>query len=151
MAGVAALLYSRHHVNNGFPNNLGTEDVERIIEKNAIDKGSINWDLENGFGLLNAKKSLEKVSDPYYIKHLTTIPTVDVSTVLLQGVYNPNLPFSQIPYPSSKRYIYTWDIDVYLPAGHEIIDWWEMEAATNEGVRYNDAPPLYINQTNSVK
>ncbi len=150
VAGVAALLYSKHHINNGFPNNLGTEDIERIIEKNAIDKGSINWDLENGFGLLNAKKSLEKVSDPYYIKHLTTIPTVDVSTVLLQGVYNPDLPFSQIPYPNSKRYIYTWDIDVYLPAGHEIIDWWEMEAATNEGVRYNDAPPLYINQTNNV-
>jgi subtilisin family serine protease len=70
VAGVAALMLSKHHVSQGQPNNLAPEDVEFILQEYATDisGGPLNHptgpDLHNGHGRLNAGESVEHVSLP---------------------------------------------------------------------------------------
>ncbi|HET8964487.1 MAG TPA: S8 family serine peptidase, partial [Chitinophagales bacterium] len=63
VAGLAALMLSRHNVEQGYGNNLSVEDVENILQNTAIDvvgphDGGFNYpvgpDPENGFGLIEA-------------------------------------------------------------------------------------------------
>ncbi len=130
ITGVAALMYSKHNVSNGYPNNLSTEDIENILQKTAYPKGSPSPNLENGYGLINATEALTQVSDPYYVKHITGNPTYTEENINIQ-IFTPNQPIQY--YPFSKKYIVEWDIDFTLPPGHQIIDWWEFEGAMQKG------------------
>lgn len=134
ITGVASLMYSKHNIANIYPNNLATEDIEAIMEKTASNQGQFAW--ETGYGLLNAHEAVKQVSDPYYVKHLTALQTWSSPVTVNATIYSSgNVPPAN--YPNSKRYLVNWNIDEYLPNGHEIIDWWEFEAATRKGSNYN--------------
>lgn len=72
VAGVAALMYSRHHVNQGQANNLAPEDVEFILQRYATDIVNddqgfpIGYDDENGWGRLNAFEAVSRVDGPQW-------------------------------------------------------------------------------------
>ena len=141
VTGVAALMYSQHQENNGYPNKLSTEDIEKVMEKTATDRGSaVGFDWESGYGLLNAYEAVRQIFEPYYVKHLTAIPTRTETTGLIIRLYTdqPDLPNGEL-ITNCKKVILNWNVDVTLPGGHEIIDWWELEAGTDKGLHPN--PP----------
>lgn len=142
VAGVAALMMSKHHVNNGYINNLAPEDVEQILEKTASNNGV--YELQSGYGLIDANEALIQVDDPYYVYH-TTLPTpivtqISSGSVVVDPIY-PVLPgaepegrYGVVPgtYFGYKRK-YEWHVDIELPLGHTIIDWWELKAKIKKG------------------
>lgn len=70
VAGVAALLHSEHHVNNGYPNNLAPEDFEEIIQRFPTDVLPVGTDPQTGFGIVNAEEALDRLSMPQFqIRH----------------------------------------------------------------------------------
>jgi subtilisin family serine protease len=70
VAGVAALLHSEHHVNNGYPNNLAPEDFEEIIQRFPTDILDPGFDQQTGFGIVNAEEALAGLSMPQFqIRH----------------------------------------------------------------------------------
>lgn len=72
VSGTAALMYSRHHVNQGQANNLAPEDVEFILQRYATDiEGGIfnypaGYDDENGWGRLNAFEAVSRINGPQW-------------------------------------------------------------------------------------
>ncbi len=72
VSGVAALMYSRHHVNQGQPNNLAPEDVEFILQRYATDIAGgefnypIGYDDWNGWGRVNAFEVVRRVQGPQW-------------------------------------------------------------------------------------
>lgn len=134
VSGVVALMLSKHRSVNGFPNNLITEDVERILEKTAGNQ-NLSFNLDEGYGLINAGEAVRQVSDPYYVQHVVSTPS---STVNLGSVGNVNI-FSNnyfgIPAGSysAVKYKVTWNNSVTLPLGHNIIDFWKLDAKTQKG------------------
>ncbi|MFT4660551.1 MAG: hypothetical protein ACI9N1_000353 [Flavobacteriales bacterium] len=64
VAGVAALMHSRHHTSLGQPNNLAPEDVELVLKKTASNFP--NYSLIDGSGLINAGEAVKQVSGPCY-------------------------------------------------------------------------------------
>jgi subtilisin family serine protease len=87
VTGTGALMYSYHNINNGYSNNLTPEDIERLLEKTAIDKNlpvnpnnnlGVGYDDESDWGLINANEAIKSIEqNKYYIKHNTTItPTI---------------------------------------------------------------------------
>lgn len=143
VSGVVALMQSVHRVENGYPNLLSTEDVEAILEKTAKDRGGPGFDLESGYGLIDAGKAMQRISSPYYIEHLTSIPSRSVTNGLQIRLYSSNNEqgeFGKV-YFNCTKVILDWDIQLQLPDDYEILDWWELEASTTKGV--NPAP--YMN------
>lgn len=153
VTGVAALMYSKHHINNGAPNNLATEDVEYILQKNATDKGTSGYDQYNGWGLINAAASLEKVNFPaYYIKHSPhATPTTSTSTNISVIISNNTDGIAAGQYIADRIQLNWTYVDV-LPVSDEILDWWSLQAKTYMGV--SAANPItgtrWMNVTPSV-
>lgn len=97
VTGVSALMLSKHNPNLDtlYPNYLAPEDIERILQKNAIyieeDDHYISLNNTNGplphpniytgYGLINAYNALTKSSLPYRIRHFEK--TVKLSDALL--------------------------------------------------------------------
>ncbi len=142
VTGVAALMYSKHNIANNYSNNLTTEDIEAIMQKTASNQGMFSW--ESGYGLLNAFESVNQVSDPYYVKHLTAIPTVTNAGTVNVDIYTSGLVYPYGSYPNSTKYIVDWDINETLPNGHQIIDWWEVEALTYKGLNYTTSANINL-------
>jgi hypothetical protein len=69
VTGIAALLHS--YVNQeGCAGNLSMEDVEYLIEHNAVDVDTAGYDIHTGHGLVDAQATLEAIEMPKYrIKH----------------------------------------------------------------------------------
>lgn len=135
VAGVAALMYSKHHVNNGAPNNLATEDIEYILQKNATDKGAAEYDQLNGWGLINAHASLEKVHYPsYYVKHAPTATPTQTTSANINVIVANNTDGVAAGQYVADRVQLNWTYVDVLPSQHEIIDWWTLEAKTYRGV-----------------
>jgi hypothetical protein len=138
VAGVAALMYSKHHVNNSAPNNLATEDIEYILEKNATDKGAAGYDQFNGWGLINAHASLEKVNYPsYYVKHAPTATPTQTTAANQNVIIANNTDGIAAGQYIADRIQLNWTYVDVLPTQHEIIDWWTLEAKTYRGVGAN--------------
>lgn len=84
VSGVAALMYSRHHIFNSYQNNLAPEDIENILQSYSYNYSSPgNYTVGDGYGLIDAGKSLEMINSPYYrINHSGGMPTsVNVSNL----------------------------------------------------------------------
>lgn len=159
VAGVSALLYSHHNVDNGFPNNLALQDVEYLLENSAVEYDLIpGYDMYNGFGLIDATATLQMVEWPYfYIKHINDQPT----NVQFEG--NDNIfinppPAQGYDIPAghyyAKLYKVSWSFVEILPTNHEILDYWILESATYRGVNNmaggSDAPYMYINSSITI-
>ncbi len=86
VAGAVALLLSKHHVYQGYANNLAPEDVEYLLEHYATDivggpnEYPIGYDEKNGHGRLNAGAAMEKINNPVYRVFHSGLPaTIETS------------------------------------------------------------------------
>ncbi len=139
VSGVAALMYSRHHVNQGQPNNLAPEDVEFILQRYATDIAGgffnypIGYDDWNGWGRVNAFEAVRRVEGPQWqVFHNSAPDNVQQTTagnqqwLILTGV--ANLP-SGIYYGDRVTITHTY-LDVFSPAT-QIVDSWIRWSATD--------------------
>jgi hypothetical protein len=72
-------MLSEHNINNGYPNNLSPDDVEELIQIYAADRdggGTFpnGYDIEQGWGLLDAKNVMEHLNMPSYRVLHSTMP-----------------------------------------------------------------------------
>lgn len=143
VTGVAALMMSKHQPSNGYPNRLISEDLERILEKNAFSQTPA-FSLESGYGRINAGAALSKVTDPYYIKHVkvpvSSIQSLGISIGLFT-VYNNYFGVPTGNYDKVETFKCTWNQTDNLISGHNIIDYWKMEALTQLGSIFQSPPP----------
>lgn len=140
VAGVAALMKSRHNTNNGAPNNLTTEDIENILEKNAL--GYPNYQTETGWGLINAGAALEQVDYPeYYVKHDNQLSNTPNNAILTQQNVVISILNSQTASDANlaagtyiaSQYQLNWTMVEILPTNQQIIDWWPL-AVKSSGI-----------------
>ncbi|MFA6951410.1 MAG: S8 family serine peptidase, partial [Lentimicrobiaceae bacterium] len=60
VTGIASLL-------KGYNSNLANDDIENIIKLSADDKGDFGFDVEYGYGRVNAKRALDYLRYPYQL------------------------------------------------------------------------------------
>ncbi len=144
VSGTAALMISKHHITNGYPNGLISEDIEHILEKNVFVQ-SPTFSYYSGYGRINAGSALEKVSDPYYVKHVIVPISTTQSLGTLTGSYYVNTNSFGVPsgYYSAERFKCAFNQNVNLSPGHNIIDYWKMEALTNLG-DFSSSSPSFL-------
>lgn len=141
VSGVAALMYSRHHTNQGQPNNLAPEDIEFLVQEYATDivnpalgYNTVNqWDARNGNGLLNAFETVQRINGPQWqVFHNNAPDNVQQTTAvnqewqILTGV--ANLP-AGVYYGDRVTITHTY-LDVFSPTT-QIIDNWIRWSATD--------------------
>ena len=144
VSGTAALMISKHHITNGYPNGLISEDIEHILEKNVFVQ-SPTFSYYSGYGRINAGSALEKVSNPYYVKHITVPISSTQSLGTLSGsfyVYSNSFGVP-IGYYSVERFKCSFNQNESLITGHNIIDYWKMEALTNLG-NFPSSSPAFL-------
>jgi len=146
VAGIAALMQSRHHPNNGAPNKLATEDIEEIIQNTATDVAGLStngawnygvgYDEWNGWGMVDALEALEEVDlTNRYVKHTSASNPTSVT----QQTDNDQVFFTggafglASGYYFVDRYQVTWNYAEVLPPTHSIIDWWPLQASSHRG------------------
>lgn len=140
VSGVAALLLSKHTPSNGYPNKLGTEDVENLMQKNA--SFSNNYTLEDAYGVVSAGKSMLDINDPYYVMHMnhygwegTTTWEQTLNNIYMYGATELGIP-NGTPYYSVSRYLFELDFNDYLiNTTDEIVDSWDFRAFWREGAQ----------------
>ncbi len=145
VTGAVALMLSKHQPSNGYPNGLISEDLERILEKNTYVQPQ-SFSLNSGYGRINVGESLEKVTDPYYIKHVELQPTTVQNFGNLAGTHHVYTNNSVgVPPGDYNVQIFkcTWNENVTLLPGHNIIDYWNLEVLTKLGMFY-DLTPAFI-------
>lgn len=156
VSGVASLLYTHHVPLNGFPNQLGTEDIEEILQKTATDVAPLNYDYESGYGRINAYEALKQVDHPYYVVH-KTYGLNETTNNWVASYQNPQInmapPFATFsdyqPMSFAECFRFVWNISESLPQGHEIIDHWNFEAAWNGGDAQESLVPFISAQENA--
>lgn len=136
VAGVTALMYSKHHLDKGAPNNLATEDVEHILEKTANNKQNPgSYDQKNGHGLINAYDAAEEVNFPkYIIKHSENVTPSQTTSSGMNIILANNVNGIAAGAYKADRIQVNWTYIDVLPTYQEIIDWWPLEARTIKGV-----------------
>lgn len=137
VSGVAALMCSHHNTVNGFSNNLVTEDIEAVMEKTASNNQV--YDLNSGWGLVNAYTAVEQVSDPYCVKHMNydyndavATHTQTISNVNVWGAAEMGIP-NGTSFVEAKKYEVVWNINETLNQGDQIIDWWDLVSSRDLG------------------
>ena len=91
VAGVAALMMSRHNVNQGYANNLAPDDVQNLVEEYATDVVNTplgygaGYDIYNGWGLLNAGATMAAINMPQYKVFHSGTPSTSTSTTVSTG------------------------------------------------------------------
>ncbi|MBI3579438.1 MAG: S8 family serine peptidase [Ignavibacteriales bacterium] len=71
VSGVASLL-------KGYNPNLYNDDIEKIIQLSADDKGDPGWDQVYGYGRVNARKALDYLVTPYVVNKPYSIGGTDL-------------------------------------------------------------------------
>lgn len=141
VAGVAALMMSEHHVNNGAPNNMACEDVENLIQRTATDMGSPGYDDHNGWGRLNAGAAVQGVERPYYtVFHSTTPNSTQQTTFANQNVIIQNNAggLANGWYNADRVQVIHTYLNVFSPTT-QILDHWERSSSA---VGYSAANPI---------
>jgi subtilisin family serine protease len=134
VAGVAALMMSRHNTNQGYGNNLAPEDVEYILQTRATDKTfwGVGYDDHTGWGLLNAGAALYDINMPaYWITHdnpTDITVNLDQGQVIVSLAENTNGVAAGLYYAEKHKVIRTyehnWGSNIAVLAG------WPRLAAT---------------------
>jgi subtilisin family serine protease len=117
-AGVAALLLSQHHTNNGYPNNLAPEDIEVFLQSFSSNVDPPGYDEESGHGRVNADFALERLMLPqYFIKHSGGQASPLQTTASGLQVFVPNnINGVAAGYYFADRYQVTYTfIDIFAP------------------------------------
>jgi len=132
VAGVAALMFSKHHPMSTppQPNGLAPEDIEFLLEKYASDFPTYQ-DLD-GFGLIDAAEAVERVSAPcWQVFHSGEPSSSSESTVLdetIQLVYSIG-SLSAGYYIADRIQVTQTFLDVF-PPGTEVEDSWGRTSST---------------------
>lgn len=147
--GVASLLISYIKNNTvNVPNQLASEDIERVIEKTATDKNIVNpidpYDDVTGWGLLNAGDALNGIKLPdYSVKHYfanfkyssAVLFQQNVNINLTEGVNTNINPNSAINVPAQT---YTGDIykisvpvNITQTSGRGTLDVWPLNSLSS--------------------
>lgn len=140
VTGVAALMQSQHNVLNGYPNNLAPEDFEYFLEHFAKDIDTVGYDQGTGHGLVDAHKTLERISKPvFYVKHSgvggTPIQTVTSGmAVTLTDTIDGLLPGQYF----ADRYQVTNTFTDIFPVNETVIDHWP-RYSSSKGVSASSA------------
>ncbi|MFK7755886.1 MAG: S8 family serine peptidase [Flavobacteriales bacterium] len=149
VAGVAALMCSRHQMINGAPTNLATEDVENILQKTATDvvgqsedftfNYGVGFDLRNGWGLINPTAALEAIDYPNkYIRHYSDVASGN--PLHIQETINSQLTFLENSYGLAagqytvNRWRISWNYVEILPPNEIILDWWPLGSMSTPGM-----------------
>lgn len=158
VAGVAALLHSQHHVDNGYDNNLAPEDYQEIINQSARDVMDPGYDQFSGNGIVDAENSLLRVTLPqFHVKHgggqnqMTT--TMDIEGALINVTSQPNISagaYFANRYKVQNSWLFTLD-ETQLP-----IDVWRRHSSSIgvydfdpvTGTPYFDMGVTYYNEPN---
>ncbi|MCO6482667.1 MAG: S8 family peptidase [Flavobacteriales bacterium] len=132
VAGVAALMMSEHHVNNGAPNNLACEDVENLIQRTATDMGSSGYDDYNGWGRVNAGAAVQAVEQPYYtVFHSGTPNSTQQTTFANQQVILMNNAggLANGSYIADRVQVIHTYLDVFSPTT-QVLDAWQRPSSS---------------------
>ena len=98
VSGVAGLLLSHQNNPNNNLNNLNHDDVENIVQLTAVDKFTTGYDVNTGWGLLDATAALQYI-DQNHILHFpelgagSSVTIVPTNTIF--SFYQPNHLSSQ--------------------------------------------------------
>ncbi len=138
VAGLAALMLSRHRPINNYPNVLAPEDIEILIEKYAHDVTGSNgdpvdpwnyatgYDIYSGHGLADAGLVMQRINWPnYYVLHSTTPDEASVS-IKGSGTYTLGRDINGIPKQTYAATCYEIK-HVYhhsFPNNLTILDYW---------------------------
>ena len=113
VAGVAALLLSRHNTNQvyqNYPNNLDPDDIEYLIKEYATDVSgtapgpfyTYNYnpypDDFNGYGRVNAGNTMDMINKPHYwVQHNLNNPTQTLTTTSNQNINITSNNYGLVP------------------------------------------------------
>jgi hypothetical protein len=128
VAGVASLMQSYHHVNNGFSNNLSPDDIEYLLEKYSTDVGVAGYDQYNGHGRLNAGLTMSMLQkNKYQILHNSN--SVELVNPISQGNVTALIPndYYYSTVPSGIYSAIKFKVTVTIPhniGNKDIIDAW---------------------------
>jgi len=155
VSGVAALLLSKYNKNCYSQINLDPADVEYILQESAVDVDSADYDVNSGWGRLDARAALDMIDFPtLQIVHphdsILSLSLVEVDTISL-NVDETFYQFSDgtigINYPLENKFDYRaerlkYEIEYYfgdyiLPST-ELLDVWIRHSQTNSLGLYND-------------
>lgn len=124
VAGIVALMYSKHNTHNGYY-NLATEDVEFILQKYASHNGNY-YDDYNGWGLVNAGNAVQKVNGPQYRVFHSFVPDVVSQTITADVpvfVFNNVGGIATGPYTADK-YTVIHHYQNNFPSNEQILNFW---------------------------
>lgn len=144
VAGVVALMCSRHHPNKGtgLNNALANEDVEEILQKTATDIINSNtnppypvgYDDNNGFGRINAGAALQMVNNPAWeVFHSGTPLSTQQTTSVMNNFIVLPAPIDNLAagtYLVDQRVQVTDTYTDIFPVNIEIEDHWERQSST---------------------
>lgn len=133
VSGVAALMHSLHHVDNGQENNLAPEDIEFLLQRYARDF-PVFQDAD-GFGLINASEVIERLEAPVWKVFHSGLPNNTSSTTQQLNNVWLSLPFgiNNLPagnYVADKRVQVTNSYLNVFPSTTQIIDGWGRTSST---------------------
>lgn len=80
VSGVAGLIISKG-LDSNF--NLTNDDVRHILERTAVDIGSVGFDNETGFGIVDANAALQLLNQPNVLYHYNSIGGTSIKTQTL--------------------------------------------------------------------
>jgi len=134
VSGLAALLLSRHNIEQGYPNNLAVEDVENILQNTAHDVSgeidgfiyAVDYDQFNGFGLIEAAIAMQNVNLPNYMVYHNNEPVSEsVTTAVHQYVFvnDPESELAATNYFADRYQISRTYLNVF-PTTTNILDSW---------------------------
>lgn len=148
VSGVVALLMSKYNKNCYSQINLDPADIEFIVQKSATDVDSIGYDVNSGWGRLNAHKALKMIDFPVLqIVHphdsLISIVKTLHDTISLHSKNNitefMHGPISsQWPIESERSYVVerlkyeiVYSFKDYMLDSTELLDIWVRQSQTN--------------------
>jgi len=147
VSGLAALMLSYHHPNNGFNNGLAPEDVERLIQENAVDISGgnqnypVGYDQWNGWGRINATATLDDIEFPQFsVFHNNAPSNTSQTTAANQQIFiAENINGIAAGYYFADRVQVTATYLDVFSSSTQILDHWERPSSS---VGYSAANPV---------
>lgn len=146
VSGVSALLFSHHRPLNHsmYPNMLGPEDVEHILQETATDVDlnpptTTGYDVGTGYGRINANEAVKKVSLPYRVHHFDinvigsgnlTLVNSNQNISYPDGLPTYNYP-SNYTYGTTDVYEFTKTVSHSIPSTQSYVDGWIRNSSCN--------------------
>jgi subtilisin family serine protease len=147
VAGVAALMYSLYNTNAGFAHNLAPEDVESILQESAVDVVNpdlgygAGYDEFNGWGLLEANTTLQRITPPDWCIFHNGAPLT--TTEVIGAQQQISLPYEinglAAGIYTARRYTITHTYTDVFGSSTTIHEGWRRNSST---IGYSSANPV---------